>query len=202
MSEVEEVVESALEEKDGAKGWLNTTSALTVAVVATFLALCNVKDDNIVQAMSQAQAQQVDEWAYYQAKSTKQSIAEATVDELKMQKELMGASASADAVGVLDRRIADYEAKARKYESEKAEIKQRAESLGQEYDRLNVRDDQFDMSEALLSIAIAVIGVAVLTGNKKLFYFAAVVAGFGVLLGIAGFASLSLHPDWLAKALT
>jgi len=39
-----------------------------VAVAATFMALCNVKDGNIVQAMAQAQANSVDAWAYYQAK--------------------------------------------------------------------------------------------------------------------------------------
>ncbi|HEY3451597.1 MAG TPA: DUF4337 domain-containing protein [Myxococcales bacterium] len=202
MSEVEEVVENALEQREGAKSWLNTTAALTVAVVATFLALCNVKDDNIVQAMAQAQAGQVDTWAYYQAKSTKQTIAEATVDELKMQKELLGPAAAAAAVAILDRRIADYEGKARKYEAEKAEIKQHAEDLGHEYDRLNVRDDQFDMSEALLSVAIAVIGVSVLAEKKKLFAFALILAAAGLVLGVAGFASLSWHPDWLAKLLT
>lgn len=45
--------------------------ALFVAVVATFMALCNVKDGNVVQAMQQSQARAVDQWAYYQSKSTK-----------------------------------------------------------------------------------------------------------------------------------
>lgn len=37
--------------------------ALFVAVVATFMALCNVKDGNVVQAMQQSQARAVDQWA-------------------------------------------------------------------------------------------------------------------------------------------
>jgi len=201
MSEVEEVVESALEDSDD-KSWLNTTAALTVAVVATFMALCNVKDNNIVQAMAQAQAAQIDEWGYYQAKSTKQNIAEGTADQLKMQRDLMGATASAESQAIVTKKIAEYEDKAKKYEVEKAEIKQKAEGLAKEYDRLNQRDDQFDMSEALLSVAIAIIGVSVLTRKKWLFGFAVVVAAAGLVLGIAGFASLSLHPDWLAKLLT
>ena len=41
---------------------LNTAIALTVALLATFLGLCKVKDDNIVQAMQQAQADNVDQW--------------------------------------------------------------------------------------------------------------------------------------------
>ena len=35
---------------------LNTWVAITVALLATFMGICKVKDDNIVQAMQQAQA--------------------------------------------------------------------------------------------------------------------------------------------------
>jgi hypothetical protein len=35
---------------------LNTCVAITVALLATFMGVCKVKDDNIVQAMQQAQA--------------------------------------------------------------------------------------------------------------------------------------------------
>ena len=43
------------------------------------MAICNIKDGNIVQAMSQAQAHGINTWAYFQANSTKQSIATAGV---------------------------------------------------------------------------------------------------------------------------
>jgi Domain of unknown function (DUF4337) len=62
--------------------------ALFVAVVATFMALCNVKDGNVVQAMQQSQARAVDQWAYYQSKSTKQHIAENSAEMLKAQLEM------------------------------------------------------------------------------------------------------------------
>src|SRR5258708_19468238 len=67
--------------------WLNSTVALCVAVSAAFVALCNVKDGNIVQAMAQAQANSVDAWSYYQAKSTKQHSAEGMHDHLTIQKD-------------------------------------------------------------------------------------------------------------------
>jgi len=38
--------------------------AVTVALLATFLGICKVKDDNIVQAMQQAQADRIDHWAF------------------------------------------------------------------------------------------------------------------------------------------
>src|SRR3954468_8190608 len=130
---------------------LNTLIAVLVSLAATFLALCNVKDGNIVQAMAQAQANSVDAWSYYQAKSTKQHMAEAMVDQLAIQRELGGATMAAESKLLLDRKITEHTAKAKQYETEKAEIKKTAEEYQRSYDRLNIHDDQFDMGEACLS---------------------------------------------------
>ena len=63
----------AAQEGGGEEGGsnLNGLVAVTVAIVATFIAVCNVKDGNIVQAMQQAQSSGVDEWSYFQAKGPK-----------------------------------------------------------------------------------------------------------------------------------
>ena len=60
---------------------------LLVTLTGAFVVLCNVKDGNIVQAMAQAQANSVDAWSYYQAKSTKQHFAEGMVDQLSIQRD-------------------------------------------------------------------------------------------------------------------
>lgn len=202
MAEVERVVEDALERSGGGEGWLNNAAALTVAVVASFMAIGSIKDDNIVQAMAQAQAAQIDEWSYFQAKSTKQNIAEATAEQLRAQRDLLGPGASAEAVAAITRKIDEYDARVKRYEAEKAEIRTRAEGFGRTYALLDQRDDQFDMCEALLSVAIALIGVSVLTKRTWLFFFSVALAAVGVALGLAGFASLDLHPEWLARLLT
>src|SRR5437773_9268457 len=51
-----------------------------VALTATFMAVASVKDRNITLRMNQAQAKAIDTWNYYQAKSMKQNLAEATLD--------------------------------------------------------------------------------------------------------------------------
>ena len=48
------------------------------------MALCNVKDGNIVQAMAEAQASSVDAWSYYQAKGTKENLATATREQIEL----------------------------------------------------------------------------------------------------------------------
>src|SRR5262249_37650775 len=184
----------------GDDGKLNSLVAVSVAIVATFIALCNVKDGNIVQAMQQAQANAVDEWAYFQAKGTKLNIAESARDALITQREIAGALTH-EAHALIDKKVADYEAKIRLYEQEKAEIKKTAEGYQKEYDRLNTHDDQFDMAEALTSVAIALLGITALTRKRRLLYVAWAFAAFGFVLGISGFAGLKLHPEFLARLL-
>src|SRR5438445_897883 len=61
---------------------LNTWVAITVALLATFMGICKVKDDNIVQAMQQAQASRIDDWSFYQARNIRQEIAQATLTQM------------------------------------------------------------------------------------------------------------------------
>src|SRR6478752_3785569 len=102
MSDISETIqESVGHAKESA---LNSKVALFVAISATFMAICNVKDGNIVQAMSQAQAHSIDSWSYFQAKSTKQSIAENTLGLIKLEK-----TGSDSVVKKYEEQVARYE---------------------------------------------------------------------------------------------
>ena len=200
MSEISETIAEAVEKAEASRDTLNNWIAILVAVFATFMALGNIKDGNIVQAMSQDQSKAVDQWSYYQAKGMKQNLAESVLAQLQIRKAEPGPAPQAAAL--LDKEIAVYAASAQKYAREKEEIKRAAEAAEKDYDRLNVHDDQFDMSEALLSIAIALLGVSALTRSRWLVGFAVLVAGFGIVLGLAGFLGWNIHPDAFAKFLT
>src|SRR6195256_4381614 len=67
------------------KAHLNTWVAISVALLATFMGICKVKDDNIVQAMQQAQADKIDSYSWYQARNIREEIAGATVTQLTLQ---------------------------------------------------------------------------------------------------------------------
>gem|GEM_PF-140833 len=179
---------------------LNAVVAISVAITATFTALCNVKKGNVVEAMARAQASGIDAWAYYQAKGTKLNIAEAALDSLRIQRETTPGLTS-EGRAFIDRKLADYAEKIRHYDVEKEEIKRKAEGFHEHYEVLDARHDQFDMAEALASIAIALLGLTALTQKKWLFYLAWGFAGLGIVLGLAGFIGLGLHPDFLARAL-
>jgi len=199
MADISEAVSESVEKARESR--LNTIIAVCVALVATFMALCNVKDGNICQAMAQSQAQSVDAWSYYQAKGVKQNLAESTMDQMRLARDTAPAL-TPEARKAFDDRIAQHAALVAKYDDEKKVIKKHAEDLQAQYDELNNHDDQFDMSDALLSVAIALFGVTALTQKRWLLGVALTFASFGVLLGVAGFAKLQLHPDWLAKLLS
>jgi DNA repair ATPase RecN len=193
MGDLDETISSAVEQARESR--LNSIVAILVALAATLMALDNIKDGNISQAMAQAQAHTVDTWNYYQAKSTKQNLAEATVEQLQA----LRATIFSGNPGLpdLDKRIASYQALAARYEKEKADVKAQAEGYQTEYDRLNLHDDQFDLSDAGFSVAIALLGVTALTRKRWLFGVAGAFLLIGVVFGLAGFFNWSLHPDAL-----
>jgi hypothetical protein len=196
MSDISDTINEAVEHADSR---LNSIIAALVALAATFMALCNVKDGNIVQGMAQAQANAVDQWSYYQAKGMKQNLAEATLDQLQLQRTMLTDPKFAP---MLDAKIAVCQKQVKKYEKEKIDIKANAEGQQKEYDALNFHDDQFDMSDAFLSVSIALFGVTALTKKRWLLVLASLFMFFGVLFGLAGFFGWGLHPDFLAKFLS
>jgi hypothetical protein len=188
MNDINETIQESMEQAN--KSWINSRVALFVAITATFMAICNVKDGNVVQAMSQAQAHAIDAWSYFQAKSTKQAIAENSLELIKLQ----NPPNSSDI-------IKKYQDEVTRYDNEKAVIKTQAEGFQKEYDDINLFDDQYDMTEALLTIAIAMFGITSLTQKKWLLYFASGVSLLGLILGLAAFMKISLHSDLVSKLL-
>lgn len=177
---------------------LNAVVAVTVAVLATFMGICKVKDDNIVQAMQQAQADKLDHWSYYQARTIRQEVAQATATQLALNQ--IGAPASAAAA--YDKEVARYKALVADQATKRQELQSQAEQDQKNYDALNYRDDQFDLSDALLAIAIAMLAVTALTQMWPLYLAALVPTFFGVLMGVAGLAAWPVHPDTLIKLLS
>lgn len=196
MSELDEAISESLERASESK--LNSKIAIFVALTATFMAICNIKGGNIVQNMSKAESKAVSSWSYYQAKSTKQNLTENTIELLKSQ--LLMATTSA-AKEDIEQKIIKYKEKSDRYEKEKAEIKLEAEAQEKSYDAMNIFDDQFDMTEAILSIAVAMFGLTALTQKKPLFYFALTLSFIGLIFGVTAFMKISLHSDFISNIL-
>lgn len=194
-----DVVNQAVEARPPAgPAWINSAVAITVALLATFTGICKVKDDNLVQAMQQAQADKLDHWQYYQARNIREEVARATLTQLRLQ--LLTAPAAA--ASAYQAQITAYEAVVSDQKQKKEELKAQAEKDQASYNALNYRDDQFDLSDASIAIAISLLAVTSLTQLRWLFLLAMVPSGFGVIMGLAGLAGWNLHPDGLIRLLS
>jgi hypothetical protein len=113
-------------------------------------------------------------WNYYQAKSTKQNLAE------------FAAGIASD-----PRQVEKFQAQAKRYETEKEGIKKDAEKLEADVKAANERSEhalhphhKLAMSMTLLQIAIALASITVLTQKRWLLGGAAIAALGGAALGI------------------
>src|SRR5436190_24200382 len=116
MQYVEEEDEKPAPDKSAAsRASLNTWVAISVALLATFMGICKVKDDNIVQAMQQAQADKIDNYSWYQARNIREEIAKSTIAELTAE----GAAAPSQAQPAYHEQIKSYQAIAQDQEEKK-----------------------------------------------------------------------------------
>jgi len=188
MGEIAETIKEAIEKAEESS--INSRVAIIVSLVATFMALCNIKNSSMIQTMSQLQGHSIDAWSFYQAKSTKENLTSNTIELLKLQEQK-----------VSDKVLKAYEDKAAKYAIEKEEIKKQAEEYENKYKEIHEFNDQFEITEALLSISIALFGITALTQKKWLFVFASVLSTAGFILGITAFCKISLLGEWATRLL-
>ncbi|NQW94066.1 MAG: DUF4337 domain-containing protein [Polaromonas sp.] len=197
-AEVLESAKAAAEQSNIKHKRLNAAVAITVALLATFMGICKVKDDNIVQAMQQAQADKLDHWAFYQARNVRQDIAEAALTQLELARATQSPANSAG----YDIAIAKYRATVADQAKKKEGLRLQALQAQVTYDALNFRDDQFDLSDALLAISIALLAVTALTQLWALYWVALVPTVLGMVMGAAGLLGLGIHPNAIIQLLS
>src|SRR5215471_11926840 len=177
---------------------LNTMVAVSVALLATFTGICKIKDDNIVQAMQQAQADKVDNYTWYQARNVREEVARATAVQLTLQ----ASTAPPQAQATYQEQIKAYQALARDQAEKKKEQQADAAKADKTYNDLNYHDDQFDLSDAMLALAISLLALTALTQKRWLFFVAMVPTAIGVVMGLAGLIGWRIHSDFLARLLS
>jgi len=174
---------------EGGNKRLNRMVATTVVVLSIVMAIGKIKDDNIVQAMQADQASKIDLWNEYQATKIK-------AHDREIEAALLARLAPKAP------EIAAATADSRHYQAEARDLKGQAEAAAKDYDVQGRRDDQFDLSDGFLSIAIAVAAIAALVESLGVLTVSWIAAGAGLLFLVAGFAELPIHPDALVAFLT
>jgi len=161
--------------------------AVTTAILATLGAVMSFAGGD-TQAKAQlfknnaaiTKTEANDQWAYYQAKGSKQNLAE------------LGAS-----LATQSDKIEFYKGEAERYKKEKADIKTAADKLEEQSKQWNERSDEemhvhhrWALAATAMQIAIALSAIAVLTRRTWLVYGVGLVAALGSVLGAMAIAGV------------
>jgi len=117
-------------------------------------------------------------WAFYQAKSIKQTLAEQSLDDATYRKET--------------EKMAKLQAKIDRYESDpktgegKKELMEKARALEAERDEAKKRSPWIGYASTMYQLSIVVLSASILAVSMSMFWGSFFVAGLGVLLSAQG----------------
>lgn len=181
------------EKEDEGVDFLEICIGICVVTLATFLGICNVKDNNIVQQMQLKQADRNDNWNWFQARNIRGTVYEAT----SMMLEVPFPNETPESEAARKKMAERLKEMWKSQEKKSADQKEKAEKSERDYNELNNKDDQFDLCEAALAIGLALMGVTALVKRWWLFFVALVPATFGTAMGIAGFMGIDTSNPYI-----
>jgi hypothetical protein len=157
------------EEKEREKwtGWL----ALSTAIMAVLAALTTLYMGKYSSRAIMSQGLESDQWAYYQAKSIKQHTFEISKKALDLQYRSQKAL-SPEVTEEYQKTLAKYAEDIKRYDGEKKEIKDKAESIAKAKHKAQDMGGNFAYALIFLQIALMLASISSLTKRKYLWYIA------------------------------
>jgi hypothetical protein len=168
------------------KDRIPTLIAITTLILAVCATLASFKAGGYSTKMVLAQSQASDQWAYYQAKSIKETAYQTQRDALDMARQT-----SPLLEAVYQAKIAEYDKEVTRYKKEKSEIMGDAKKLEATRDQYQKHGVRFGEALMLLQVGILLSSLASISKNHVYWYGG---AGAGVA-GLAGFIyALAMAP--------
>jgi len=166
--------------------------AITIALLAVVLAVIENKGDNAKTDAIIKTSEAANRWGYYQSKSIKQNLYETELEILSHLKP------STPEVGVVDPEAVSRRkalqasmekaiATAKRYDSEKGDIKKEAEQFEAAAEANGKINDRCDHAALSLQIAVVICSVAILSRWKLFWYIGLGLGLAGLLIGITAF---------------
>ena len=181
-------------------------AALSIAFMAMLLAITSLGGGNAAEDMANNNIHASDTWAFYQAKSIRQTSMRMAADSFEAQL-LANPSMPAEARDFMQKKVEEYRATADRYEDEpdkkdpdnplkgegRKQLTARAKDFESQREQAQKQDPNFDFAEALFQIAIVLASVSILAGSRMILRVALVVGVVATLLMLNGY--LILLPD-------
>jgi Domain of unknown function (DUF4337) len=171
------------------------SAALFLGLLGMLLAIASLGGENAMKETVNANILASDTFAFYQARNERQTGYQLAADTLEA---LLAASPTLTPAQrtPIEKRIADYHASIKHFESEpangtgKQELLAKARRFEAQRDLAQRRDLSFDYSRALFQIAIVLGSVSIVGASRGLLWLCGGIAVLATLLGLNGFLLL------------
>jgi len=177
-------------------------AALLIAIMAAVLAIGGLGGGNATDDMVASNIKASDSWAFYQAKNVRQTMYDIAADDL--EERLAGGAVPPGERAGAEKRLAKYRATVARYDDEpdpkapgdslkgdgKKQLKARAQSFEAAFEEASARDNNFDLAEVALQLALVLGSVSILALSRWILILSAGVGLVGTLLTLNGFLLL------------
>jgi hypothetical protein len=175
----------------------NKKIALLIAVIALCLALSETLGKGAQTESISKNVESSNLWAFFQAKSIRRTVVQATSDQARLSLGLMGDDA---AKAALQKQIEDWKKTADRYRSEpetgegQDQLAARAKHAEEERDLAMAKYHHFEVASAAFQIGIVLASATIITGMIALAWVSGALAVAGVAFTMIGlFAPHAVH---------
>jgi hypothetical protein len=195
-----EAAEQIAEARESADDKFKGRAALIIAFMAMLLAITSLGGGNAAEDVANHNIHASDTWAFYQAKSIRQTSLRVAADSLEADLRA-NPNMPPDARSFIERKVEEYRSTAERYEDEpdkdapgdplkgegRRQLTARAKDFESQRDRAQKQDPNFDFSEALFQIAIVLASVAILAGSRMILRLSLAAGAAATLLMLNGY---------------
>ena len=174
--------------------WINYL-AFTTVIFAALATLSTFKGGGFSSKAVVFQAQASDQWAYFQAKSIRESLYRIQKENLSLQEGLLPSTVAPDEKEKITQALAQAENKVEKYEAEKNDIEKAARALEKSRDEAQTHGKPLGLAVIFLQIAIVLSSIGGLLKRKEVWYLGLPIGLTGIILFVDGFL-LFLPTAW------
>jgi hypothetical protein len=195
-----EAAEQIAEARESADEKFNNRAALIIGFMAMLLAVTSLGGGNAAEDMANNNIHASDTWAFYQAKSIRQTTMRVAADGLEADLRA-NPNMPPEARDFMQKKLEEYRSTAARYEDEpdkddpanplkgegRKQLTARAKDYESQRERAAKQDPNFDFSEALFQIAIVLASVAILADSRRILNISLAVGAAATLLMLNGY---------------
>ena len=195
-----EAAEQIAEARESADEKFKNRAALIIAFMATLLAITSLGGGNAAEDVANNNIHASDTWAFYQAKSIRQTSLRVAADTLEADLRA-NPNMTPEARAFIEQKLDEYRKTVERYEDEpdrddpgnplkgegRRQLTARAKDFEAQRERASKQDPNFDFSEALFQIAIVLASVSILATSRLVLRLSVVVGALATLIMINGY---------------